>query len=1056
MAAWLHQGVIEKMRRLAYLFLVGVLLLSVGSGTAFAQATASATLQGTVTDQSGAVVAGATVIITNKDQGWTRTLTASDTGFYRFELLAAGTYSLRITRGGFATVTVERAELQVGQTTTLDFVLKPGQVSETIEVSAEAPVVDTDKTQVGLEITPNDINNLPLNGRDFGNLAYLAPGARPVDSYDPTKNRIAVFGINGSSGRNVNVTVNGIDNKDNTVGGPVMQLPLGAVQEFSISTQRFSAANGRSEGAAVNVVTKAGSNAWHGGLYYYDTETALNANDALSKEAKSPTPQFSRQQFGGNIGGPIRRDKDFLFYALEREREHTAIPVTSSAFTELTIVKNANNPLMAPDPATTIPTPYFDWRYTGRYDHHFNDRHNLFLSYSAQNNTGDNDQSTSQNDLTAGNFTTNHLIISNATLNSVLTPRVVNALTAGYQYWNNLIDSKQKVPTFTFPGGSIPITFGTNTNVPQQSIQKKWQFRNDLSITKGRHSFKTGFDYVWEPELGGFFEFNPTLEIDFFDDPSCITVSSTLNPTDLARCQAAYGSTGFATPGAVSGMSNTAGDPHFFLKNGAKMFGLYFQDDWKVSRKFTLNLGLRWDKDFNLIGGGDQGNSRTYQELKAIGDPHAASLPHDDNKDFSPRVGFAYDLTGKGKHILRAGYGFYFGQTFENIPLFMLQQANATIFNTTFAITGNGPGQTCSGCTVPGTSIPLSQWRFGVDPMPTNPPPSSQLAGGAVGRLMDPSYRNPYSEQWNGGYTWALNSVSAVEVDYIHELAIHESKTININPINVATGTRPLSAAFSAAGLPVLGRIDNEEAIGRSRYDGLNVSFRRRLSHHLSINSSYVLSKGVAYKGNAAAFRNRPSNPLDPFNPVDFGPVPTDERHRFVFSSVYEMPWGFQVAPIFQAASARPYDGIEGSDVLGIGSGRGNYSIVVPNSDPSNFTWSRTTVSPTTGTTGLTNADLRNCLFVTKTCRGIGFDTLRGSPFINMDLRAAKNLKLGERMNLQLLAQFFDLFNRANFGNNFSGNIRSSQFLQHTGFITPSGVVVPKSFRAEFGAEFRF
>jgi len=1010
------------MKKLVYMLLVGVLLLSLGTGNAFAQATASAALQGTVTDQSGAVIAGASVTITNKDQGWTRTTTTGDTGLYRFELLAAGSYSLKITHVGFASVTVDRAELQVGQTTTLDFVLKPGQISEIVEVSTEAPVVDAEKTEVGLAITPNDVNNLPLNGRDFGNLAYLAPGARPVDSYDPTKNRIAVFGINGSSGRNVNVTVNGIDNKDNTVGGPVMQLPLGAVQEFNISTQRFSAANGRSEGAAVNVVTKAGSNILHGGLYYYDTETALNANDALSKESKSPTPQFSRQQFGGNVGFPIRRDKDFFFFALERERENTAIPVTAQAFTELTIVKNAANPLMTPDPVTAIPTPYFDWRYTGRFDHRFNDKHSLFVSYSAQNNTGDNDQSSSSNDLTAGNFTTNHLIISNATLNSVLTPRLINALTVGYQYWNNLIDSKTKVPTFTFPGG---INFGTNTNVPQQSIQKKWQLRDDISIIKGHHSFKTGFDYVWEPELGGFFEFNPTLEIDFFDDPSVITTNAAKYPQ------------GFATPGAVSGMSDTAGDPHFFLNNGAKMFGLYFQDDWKVTRRFTLNLGLRWDKDFNLIGGGDQGNSRTYQELKAIGDPHAALLPHDDNKDFSPRVGFAYDVTGKGKHIVRAGYGFYFGQTFENIPLFMLQQANATIFNTTFAIVGNGPGQSCSGCTVPGTNIPLSQWRFGVDPMPINPPPSSQLAGGAVGRLMDPSYRNPYSEQWNAGYTWALSSVSAVEVDYIHELAIHESKTININPINVATGTRPLSAAFSAAGLPVLGRIDNEEAIGRSRYDGLNVSFRRRLSHHLSINSSYVLSKGVAYKGNAAAFRNRPSNPLDPFNPVDFGPVPTDERHRFVFSSVYEMPWGFQVAPVFQAASSRPYDGIEGSDVLGIGSGRGNYNIVVPNSDPSNFKWSLTTVSPTTGTTGLTNADLRNCL-AAKTCRGVGFDNLRGSPFINMDLRAAKNLKFGEKMNLQLLAQFFDLFNRANFGNNFSGNIRSSQFLQHTGFITPS------------------
>src|SRR4029079_13405417 len=136
-----------------------------------------------------------------------------------------------------------------------------------------------------LNITPRDVQDLPLNGRDLGNLAYLAPGAKPVDSYDPTKRRISVFGINGSSGRNVNVTVNGVDNKDNTVGGPVMQFPLEAIQEFNISTQRFSAANGRSEGAAVNVITKAGSNNYHGSLYLYDTETALNAIDKLTEDA---------------------------------------------------------------------------------------------------------------------------------------------------------------------------------------------------------------------------------------------------------------------------------------------------------------------------------------------------------------------------------------------------------------------------------------------------------------------------------------------------------------------------------------------------------------------------------------------------------------------------------------------------------------------------------------------------------------------------------------------------------------------------------------------------
>jgi len=1023
-----------KMKKRLIVVGVAVVLVLAGAlvfdGDLHAQATASAALQGTITDQSGASILGATVTITNKDQGWSRTASSTATGFYRFDLLPPGNYSLKIGQAGFSTIGVDRVELLVGQTASLDFSMRPGQISETVLVTTEAPIVDVEKTQVGQMITPAEVQELPLNGRDFGNLAYLAPGARPVDSYDPTKNRIAIFGINGSSGRNVNVTINGIDNKDNTVGGPVMQLPLGAIEEFNISTQRFSAANGRSEGAAVNVVTKSGTNTIHGTLYFYDTETALNANDFFSKQNNQPTPQFSRQQFGGNIGAPIRKDKDWVFFALEREREQTSIPASTTAFNELTIVKNLNNALLKPDPAAAIPTPYYDWRHTSRVDHRFSQKHSLFITYNAQNNDGLNDQSTGQNDLTAGNFTTNHLILANATLNSVLTPTVVNAFTAGYQYWNNLIDSTQKVPTFTFPGG---INFGTNTNVPQQSIQKKWQFRDDLSITRGRHSFKLGADFVYEPELGGFFEFNPTLEIDFFDIPSVITTNAGKYPQ------------GFATPGAVSGMSNTAGDPHFFIPGGAKMFGVYFQDDWKVTRKFTLNLGIRWDKDYDLIGGAGQSNSRTYQELKAINSPFAASIPHDDNKDFSPRVGLAYDLTGAGRHVIRAGFGLYYGQTFENIPLFMLQQNNATIFATTFAITGNGPGQPCSSCTVPGTAIPLSNWRFGVDPMPTNPAPSAQLPAGAVGRLMDPNYRNPYSEQFNAGYAWSPTPISAIEVEYIHNVGLHESKTININPVNVATGTRPLSSAFAAAGVPVLGRVDNEESIGRSRYDGMNVSYRRRMSNRFSINTSYVLSKGVAYKGNAAAFRNRPTNPNDPFNAIDFGPVPTDERHRFVFSGVFDLPWRVSVAPIFQASSARPYDGIEGADVLGVGSGRGNYSVVVLNSSPTNLL----------ATASFTTAQLRACL-AAQTCHSIGFDALRGDPFVQMDLRVTKSFKFGDRMDLRLISQFFDLFNRANFGNNFGANIRSSTFQQPINFITPNGVVVPKSFRAEFGAEFRF
>jgi hypothetical protein len=1012
-----------------------LLVWSFGRQISFAQATASATLEGTVMDKSQAVIKSATVTITNKATGVTRTTATNDIGVYRFELLPAGKYDIKISASGFASAVTESAELLVGRTTTLDYTLNPGATAETVTVTAETPVVDTQKTDVGLNITPQEVTNLPLNGRDFANLAILAPGAKPVDSYDPTKNRIAIFGINGSSGRNVNVTVNGIDNKDNTVGGPVMQLPLEAVQEFIISTQRFSAANGRSEGAAVNVITKSGSNGFHGGAYVYERNERFNATEVDPTTGKTLTNKspFSRQQYGGSIGGPIYKDKTFFFFALEKGRELTNIVVNSDALAELNLVKN-----LGAQPAANIPTPYRDTRYNGRLDYRFNEKHNAFLSYAAQSNFGLNDQSGATNDLTGGNFTKNELQVANATLNSTLTPNLVNSFTVGFQYWNNLIDSAKKVPTITFPGG---IFFGTNTNVPQQSYQRKWQFRDDLSIIKGRHAFKTGFDFVWEPQLGGFFEFNPTLEVDFLDKPSVILNNTTKYPQ------------GFATPGAVTGMSATAGNPYFDLPGGAKMFGVYFQDDWKFSPRLTLNLGVRYDRDFNLLAGETiQARSRTYLQLKAINSPYAAKLPGDDTRNFSPRIGFAWDVTGAGKHIVRGGYGIYYGQTFLNIPLFMLQQINPTLFATVFALSSTGPGDGKADF-LPGSNIRLSQFRFGVDPLPAIPPPPTGFVGNEVGRLMDPNYRNPYTQQWNIGYSYQLTPSSVVEVEYTHVLGLRESKTFNINPNLVSLGgARPLTAAFKAAGLPILGRIDVEQSVGRSRYDGLNLSYRRRLTNHFSLNTNYVLSRAVAYNGNTAAFRNRPTDFNDIFAEHDFGPTPNDERHRWVVSGLINLPWGIQVAPIMQLASARPYTAIQGIDVFQWGAGRGNAHAIVNTSNPNDLL----------ANVSKSATDLQACL-AAGTCKQVGFDSLRGQAFYQLDTRLSKEIKFSESAKLSLIFQAFDLTNRANFGNNFDGNLRDfntdptkSTFRKPTGFITPSGVFVPRSFSGEFGAKFTF
>jgi hypothetical protein len=590
----------------------------------------------------------------------------------------------------------------------------------------------------------------------------------------------------------------------------------------------------------------------------------------------------------------------------------------------------------------------------------------------------------------------------------------------------------------TFPDAS----FGTNGNVPQQSYQRKFQFRDDVTKTIGRHTLKAGADFIYNPKLGGFFESNSTLEVDFKDNPSVILANpSTCGPNKDQHCYP----NGFATPGAVSGMSASAGNPYFDMPGGTKQLGLFFQDDWKFTKRLTVNLGVRWDKDYNLIGASAIAQSRTFLELQAIGSPYA-KLSHDDNKDFSPRIGFAYDLTGNAKHILRGGYGLYYGNVFQNIPLFMIQQANPTIYQGLFSITSNGPFTTCSNCDVPGTGIPLSSWRYGVDPFPTIPPPLTSLVAGATGRLMDPNYRNPVSQQFNIGYQWAATKNSVVEVEYVHELGLHENKTININPI--VNGVRPLSAAFVAAGVPKLGRVMDEESINRSRYDGLNLSYRQRMTKHFSTNANYTLSRAMGWAiesggtDASSGFRNYPHDPLNIWDPRDFGPTPNDERHHVTISGIVELPWGFQVAPILQYGSARPYDIRSGFDVLARGSG---YSrpVIVFNNDPKNYT------AITDSATAL------SCL-AAGNCHQVGYDTMRGDPFFQMDMRVAKNIRVREGWNLQLIFQAFNLTNKTNYGNDFHNTNTSSSFLTPEGYINPSSTTIPRAFVGEFGARFTF
>ena len=1045
-------------------FLLLSLLVALWCGNAFGQATASGTIQGTVTDTTGAVVVGAQVQAVQKSTGTVRTTATNGSGEFRFELLPASLYEIRSTKTGFGTV-VQRVELLVGTTATVNASLKPGAAGEVVEVTAGAPLVDTEKTGVSQSVTPSEVEELPLVGRDAANLAYLVPGVKAADSYDPTKNRYAVLAINGSDGRNINTTVNGIDNKDNTVGGAVMQLPLEAVQEFQISTQRFSAENGRSQGAAINMITKSGTNNYHGSVFGYFREGALDTEQRVPDGhggSVGEHPDYSRQFFGGSAGGPVIKDKLFGFFAIERERETQAQAVAAQSYAELVLAQQAG---LAAQPSKTIPRPFYETRYNGRMDWTINHRNTAYVSYSSQANNSLNDQSDATMDLTEGNFTLNHLQVANLTVASQLSNTLVNQFTFGWQYWNNLIDTKVAAPLVTFPNAS----FGTNGNVPQQSVQRKWQFKDDISKTIGKHTLKGGVDYIWNPVEGGFFKFNETLEIDFVANPSTILGDTTTYPQ------------GFATPGLVGSMSYSTGDPSFLV--ATKQLGFYFQDDWKATSRLTLNLGLRWDKDFNTLGVSDIPNSRTYQELVAINNPISnyfiRKLPHNSNKDFSPRVGFAYDITGAAKHVVRGGFGLYYGNTFQNIPLFMEQQSNPTIFQTVLSLSSPTDPVPCTG-------LNLGQWQFGVSPSPCLPGPSAQLADGSVGRIIDPGYRNPVAEEWNVGYSWSVNPSSVVEVEYTHVLNLHENKTFNIdqkvwdgtivdvNGDPIAPGApdahpnliRPLSASFKAAGQPVLNSVRNEASVNRSRYDGVNFSFRQRMSHRFSLNANYTLAWAYGYDsggGTDTFFRNYSRDGYKLLGPQEWGPSTTDERHHVTISGLVDLPMGFQFAPILQFGSARPYNPDNSSNTLNTGGGTAP-AVVVPISDQKNFlAFSAANFSPgTRGGTDWSASDAANfaaqmCYYVTQQCTVNKYDPVRGDPFFQLDLRLAKNIKLGERMNLQLIAQAFNLTNRANYGNNFSLSIADPSTFGHAqGFINPSTTFTPRSLWSEFGVRFSF
>jgi hypothetical protein len=1021
------------MKQAKPIFLLVCLLLA--CSVTFGQAVSVSNVEGTVTDQTGAVVASAMVTATNPATGAVRQAMTDESGYYRVAGLAPGVYTIKIESKGFATQVSENVTLNVGTTLTLNASLKPAGTSETVVVSAgDVSLVETTRTELGGVVSNRQIENLPLNGRSLAGLAILIPGARPAQSFDPTKNRAATFSINGGGGRNINTTVDGGDNKDGTVGGIVMNFSLEGVQEYKLETQRFSAASGRSEGAALNVITKSGTNSFRGSAFLFARDKTFNANDHISVVSNRPKADYSRQQFGGSFGGPIKHDRLFFFGVYERTREESAFNVSQTVVDELKAASVAGA-----KPIQTVPTPFRDNLWQVRLDGKLNDRNSIFLKWAEQKNSALNDQA-NITDESSGNFTKNTLYQGTFGFNSTISTTLVNQFVFAYQYWNNIIDSNTFAPYLIFPGAGV--TFGTNPNIPQGSIQRKFQLRDDQFLTVNNHGLKYGIDFVAVPKLGGFFRTPPTPNLTFLDNPSVIVSDKTKYPQ------------GFATPGAVSVLTAASGDPTFDYHN-TSMFGTYFQDDWKVNQRLTLNLGVRYDLDINFLPA--LLNNRTYLILKQINHPVTRKALGDDTNNVAPRFGFAWDIKGDAKNVVRGGYGIYYGQVFQNIPLFAQQQTNATVFATVLSLTSTG--------TTPQTNNDpiLKTFRYGIDPI-VIPPAATTLANGATGRIMNPDDVMPYTQQFNIGYSRQLSRDYALEIDYVHILALHEYLRHRLNPIvpgntviniNGATvnNARLLAADFVRAGLPAnrLADVVSEESVGRSRYDGLNIVLRRRFSKRMTFETSYVLSRALAYTGAAntaaaAGFGGQAQDQNKILDPSELGPTSTDERHRFVFSGVFDLPWGLQVSPILQAASPRAYTLIQGVDRNGDGINNDRYLDPATNQ-----------IVPRGSARG--GFDIK----LDPTGKIVPGDPVSARTF-TLDMRVSKYIRFSEQRKLGLFFEAFNLTNNVNFGDGFQGNARTGAlFRTVTGYLGNRTASIPPAqggagspFQAQFGARFTF
>ena len=902
-----------------------LLLYSTGAFAAPAQEFRGA-LVVTIQDSSGARIPGAAVSVSQNKLGITRNAKSSVRGDVRFEALQPGTYSLTVEAIGFSLNTTV-VVVAVGSQPSLLVTLQPEAVRQTVEVHDRGPSlasqpIETTSNTVQTVITSADLEEVPLSARSFANIALLAPFTAPVEPSDPTKARITAVSFGGSSGLNVDLSVDGGDNNDDYIGGFLQNYSPEAVQEFVVRSAQFGADTSRTNGGSVIISTRRGTDDWHGGLSYYYRGRNLNARNALDNPAPNPQQPFSRQDGVATIGGPVKPGKLWFFTSYEYVDENASVAYSASAFSEfnaLAQLANAGN-LPKVNSIGAIPAfatvPFRDTLFSSRADWTQSSRSQWFARGSLDRNRTQNDLLQQGALPSTGATTTSNYY--NVLVNNQLqfTPTWLGTLTleaSGFHHTkvrNSTIGEAFNFPfTVSFLTTSGLETFGDNqfataiTAFPVERDQQKYQFRYDVSRASGSHAVRFGVNLIHEPVLRGALASNLETVFTYPQDPSFYVA----NPGVLATCST-------LAPDPNCPRVATTGPSDGSFSQSIRRLGFYAQDSWRATPSFTLNVGLRYDTTFGLFiaSGHDQSLNPALP-----GNGIVSGIPHDYRKAFAPRLGMAYAPRGSSTTVLRAGAGFYYNDLAQNGWVDAFTAVNG--FN---------------------------------------------LANGtSTSALIDANYHTPYAFTASAAYEHAFRNDWRLSVTYEHQQGVHQYRRYEF-------------PAFS------LFRTDN-----RSIYNGLALQMQHSFSHRFELTANYVLSHATTWGatvGELFDYVNGVSNVHNPFGPGDHGPSGEDIRHRFVLIGVLQLPWKFEASTSSQFESARPFTMTTPADING--DGVANDRAVV------------------------------NGVQTT-------LDQFRGKAFYQVDLRVSRNIAFGERVTLHPFAEFFNLFNRQNPGNNYVPDI---------------------------------